>query len=208
MEFKDIAAIVGAGIVSAGGIGGIIIAVVKFCSNLIADRLSAKYEDKLQKEMERYKTELSKKEYVSKTRFDVEFAIYRDLSKTFSETVRAITLMIPCGIAYYPADKDAKEKYENNLYDQAIRATVAARDTLNGNIPFIQKTMFEKFNEILSLCNMQLGAFNRRWNKLYFAENKNSFTSEEYERSKEISDKFKALCSEMRTYLSSLDVVE
>lgn len=208
MEFKDIAAIVGACIVSAGGIGGIIITVVKFCSNLIADRLSAKYEDKLQKETERYKTELSKKEYVSKARFDAEFAIYRDLSRSFFETVKAITVMIPYGLAYYPDDKDAKEKYENDLYDEALRATVAAQDTLNGNAPFIQETMFEQFNEILSLCKMQLDAFSRRWNKLYFAENKNSFTQEEYKRSKEISDKFTALCLEMRTYLSNLDVIE
>ena len=58
MELKDITMIIGACIVSAGGIGGIIIAVVKFCSDQIADRLSTKYEAKLQREMEQFKAEL------------------------------------------------------------------------------------------------------------------------------------------------------
>ena len=66
MTIDQLGSIVVACIVSAGGIGGIVIAVVKFSSDMIASRLSAKYESKLQKEMEKFKTELNKKEYVSK----------------------------------------------------------------------------------------------------------------------------------------------
>lgn len=208
MELKDITMIIGACIVSAGGIGGIIIAVVKFCSDQIADRLSTKYEAKLQREVEQFKAELNKREYVSKTRFDAEFSVYRDLSKSFFDMVRAITLMIPYGLAYYPPDKDAKEKYENELYDQAVKTTVVAQDTLNGNIPFIQERIYKMCNEILALCNMQLNAFNRRWNVLYISEDKTSFTAEEYKRSEEISKKHQEMCVEMRSYLSGLDIVE
>ena len=60
-------------IASVGGIGVIIIGVVKFCGDRIADRLSQKYQLQMDKEIERYKSELSKKEYVSKTRFETEF---------------------------------------------------------------------------------------------------------------------------------------
>lgn len=193
---------------SLGGIAALILASIKFSANFIAEKLQRKYELKLTKELEQYKTALDNKNYISKTRFDAEFTIYRDLSRAFCEMIKDVSVMIPYGLATYPADKDAKEKYENELYVAAFNATVTAQDVLNGNAPFIQETMFDKFNEILSLCNMQLDAFSRRWNKLYFAENKNSFTQEEYARSKEISDKFKLLCSEMRTYLSNLDVIE
>ena len=44
MTIDQLGSIVAACIVSAGGIGGIVIAVVKFSSDMIASRLSAKYE--------------------------------------------------------------------------------------------------------------------------------------------------------------------
>ena len=63
MDFSQIASIATACIVSSGGVGGVAMAVVKFTSNIIADKISAKYENKLEQALEKYKTELSKKEY-------------------------------------------------------------------------------------------------------------------------------------------------
>lgn len=83
MSWADVGQIATAAIISAGGIGAIIVAVICFSTNWIADRLAKKFEAKLAQEMEKYKIELSKKEYVSKTRFDTEFKIYRDLSIVF-----------------------------------------------------------------------------------------------------------------------------
>jgi len=63
-----------------GGLGGIAViftAIVRYLSNLIADRLSKKYEIKLSKEFEKYKSSLQNKTYISRTKFDTEFAIYR-----------------------------------------------------------------------------------------------------------------------------------
>ena len=70
MSLVDFGQIAIASIISAGGIGAIIVGTVHFSANLIADRLSKKYEAKLIQENEKYKSEISKKEYVSKTRFD------------------------------------------------------------------------------------------------------------------------------------------
>ncbi|MEG2014069.1 MAG: hypothetical protein RR063_12875, partial [Anaerovoracaceae bacterium] len=70
---------------SVGGAGVIIAAVVKFSSDKIAERLSAKYQLKLDKELEAFKGRLDRKNYVSRVRFDAEFAIYRELSQVFSE---------------------------------------------------------------------------------------------------------------------------
>ncbi len=38
------------------------------------------YKKEINKEMEQYRTILANKNYVSKTRFDAEFTIYRELS--------------------------------------------------------------------------------------------------------------------------------
>ena len=114
MDLFQVLSIATACIVSAGGVGGIAIAVIKFSSNIIAERISAKYENKLEQALEKYKTELSKKEYVSQVKFDAEFEIYRTLSKEFSTAVKNISLMIPDGMAYFPADEDKRKEYENN----------------------------------------------------------------------------------------------
>lgn len=70
-------------VISAGGISGILLAVIKFSSNIIADKLSKKYEFKLNKELEKYKTHLDSKIYITKAKFDKEFELYQQLSRNF-----------------------------------------------------------------------------------------------------------------------------
>ena len=210
MDFSQIASIATACIVSAGGVGGVAMAVVKFTSNIIADKLSAKYENKLEQALEKYKTELSKKEYVSQVRFDAEFEIYRTLSKEFSTAVKNISLMIPDGIAYSPADEEKRTEYENKIYVDANNAVVVAQDVLYANGAFISEELYNKYNEILTLCSQQLNAFQRRYNVLYFAsqEKKENYTDKEYERTTTIKEKWLELNNCVREYISKLEVID
>lgn len=47
MSLSQVAELVIACIISAGGIGGIVVGVIKFSSDIIAERMAAKYELKL-----------------------------------------------------------------------------------------------------------------------------------------------------------------
>lgn len=210
MDFSQIASIATACIVSAGGVGGVAMAVVKFTSNIIADKISAKYENKLEQALEKYKTELSKKEYVIQVRFDAEFEIYRTLSKEFSTAVKNISLMIPDGIAYSPADEEKRTEYENKIYVDANNAVVVAQDVLYANGAFISEELYNKYNEILTLCSQQLNAFQRRYNVLYFAsqEKKENYTDKEYERTTTIKEKWLELNNCVREYISKLEVID
>ena len=210
MDLSQVLSIATACIVSAGGVGGIAIAVIKFSSNIIAERISVKYENKLERALEKYKTELSKKEYVSQVKFDAEFEIYRTLSKGFSTAVKNIILMIPDGKAYFPADKDKRKEYENNSYVNANNAIVMAQDALYANGAFISEDLYNKYNEILALCGQQLNAFQRRYNVLYFAsqEKKESYTDKEYERTTTIKEKWLELNNCVREYISKLEVID
>lgn len=143
MELSQVLSIAFACIVRAGGVGGIAIAVIKFSSNIIAERISAKYENKLEQALEKYKTELNKKEYVSKTRFDAEFEIYRNLSKSFFTMVKDISVMIPYGYTKVPADKEEKRKADEEHYIKARNSAVNAQDELNGNSPFISESFLK-----------------------------------------------------------------
>lgn len=207
MDFSQVASIATACIVSAGGVGGVAMAVVKFTSNIIADKISDKYENKLEQALEKYKTELSKKEYVSQVRFDAEFEIYRTLSKEFSTAVKNISLMIPDGIAYSPADEEKRTEYENKIYVDANNAVVVAQDVLYANGAFISEELYNKYNEILTLCSQQLNAFQRRYN-VFSQKKKESYTDKEYERTTTIKEKWLDLNNCVREYISKLEVID
>ncbi len=197
-------------ITSIGGIGAIFTAVIKFSSNFIAERLEEKYSLKLNKELEAYKSSLENKNYISKTKFDAEFEIYKNLSKSFFEMVKNISIMIPPGFTTIPADEEAKKEYDNKNYDAACKSCELAQDTLNSSAPFISEDIFNKYSEIIHLCIMQLRAFERRWNISYMKsqKDKEKFTNEEYSRTSEINEKFKELNNDIRDYLNKLEVID
>lgn len=82
---EDSITILFSALVGAGGIGGVIIAAIKFSSDFLAERLARKYEHQLTKSLEKYKTQLGDGSYISRAMFDKEFEIYQSLSSTFSE---------------------------------------------------------------------------------------------------------------------------
>ncbi|WP_158662708.1 hypothetical protein [Massiliimalia timonensis] len=209
MSWVEISQIAAAAIVSAGGIGGIIIGVVSFSANKIADRMDKKFQASLDKQLEKYKSDLSKKEYVSKTKFDTEFALYRELSLNFADMVKSINILIPI-YANLPADKKARLEYEKKCYESACPAVVKAQDTLNSNIPFISEEIFNGYEELLRLSILQLDEYVERFNALDLRpqQEKESFSPDAYKRTREINEKWKKLNNTIRAYISNLDVME
>ncbi|MCL2471431.1 MAG: hypothetical protein FWF25_06795 [Propionibacteriaceae bacterium] len=74
--FKFIVAV----LVSLGGVTGIAVALIKFGGDRLAEMLSARYQHKLDEQLETYKGSVDKKVYISKARFDQEFAVYQELT--------------------------------------------------------------------------------------------------------------------------------
>ena len=85
MTFEQIGSIVIACIISAGGIGGIIIAVIKFTSEIIAKRLEQKYEMRINETLESHKAKLENRTHISSALFDKELEIYQSLCYVFYE---------------------------------------------------------------------------------------------------------------------------
>lgn len=209
MSWIDISQIAMAAIVSAGGIGGIIIGVVSFSANKIADRMDKKLQASLDKQLERYKSDLSKKEYVSKTKFDTEFALYRELSLNFANMVKSTNILVPL-YGRKLVDSTAHLQYEKTCYEDAHSAFVKAQDTLNANIPFISEEIFNGYDELRYLALLQLYEYENRFNVLDLRpqHEKESFSPEAYKRTQEINEKWKNLNNTIREYISNLDVME
>lgn len=206
-KLNDIVEIVLGVLAGVGGISGILLAGIKLSVNTIAKRLEEKYTLRLNKELERYKSNLDNKIYISKAKFDAEFEIYRELSKAFFEMVKNISILIPTGFLV-PADPEEKKEYDKKIYKEAMQSTVKAQDILNGNIPFISEEIYNAYTEILKLCRQQLNAFERRWNLSYLSPNKEELTTEEYERTDEINQKFSETNNKIRKYIEKLDILE
>lgn len=210
MSWVDVGQIAVASIASAGGIGAIMIGVVSFSTKRIADRMDKKFQLTLNQALEKYKSELSKKEYVSKTKFDTEFLLYRELSASFAKMVKAISVLIPAGHALVPADRQERLDADMKHYKKARPAVVDAQDKLNANIPFIKENIYEGYTEILNLARLQLSEYEHRFivTDLRPQEEKELFSHEAYQRTREINEKWKVLNCIIRDYICTLDVME
>ena len=204
MNFVEVVLSLLAGI---GGISGFIVIGVKFSSNIIAKNLQEKYSLKLNKELEEYKAKLENKNYISKAKFDLEIAAYHELSEIFCKAIKEVSALIPPGFTYWPADKEERKKYENEIYKSMIEKLNMAQDTLNKNSFLIREEFCRKYNQILKLCESQYHAYERR-KDINYPENskKYNFTQDEYNRTLQIQKIYDDLTNDIRNYLNNLIV--
>lgn len=197
---------------SIGGAGAIIAVAVKWASNLIAERLSQKYEIKMSKELESYKAALDKKTYISRTRFDVEFQIYRNLSEKVLTMVEATYWLFPNTIDIVPQDEDQQKDLYLQRYQRAGEVINEAQKEIRANAAFISEDFYSKFEELSRLCAQQYnfytwcGALKRRTEE--YCREKADEAKKCWKRTEEISQKQKNLITELREYLKKLDVME
>ena len=205
-------------VASIGGGAVIVTAVVKYASEKIATRLQAKYQLKLDKDMESYKAEIDKKleehratintkQYISVKRFDAEFEIYQKLTKAFFEAVRDCGVMIPAGYSFQPSNEEEREKWDEEHYKSAHQSVTNAQDCLHSFAPFIEEELFKDYRDVLMLLGLQLKAYERRFDVLNLYEDRGKFQPEDYKRSREIDLRFDSINQRVREYLNSLDVI-
>lgn len=194
---------------SFGGISGIFYLVVKKSSEIIAERLKKKYDLKLNEELERYKANIDNKIYISKTKFDAEFDIYRRLSKVFFDLVKNISILIPAGVVYLPADQEKQRQLDNENYLAAKKSYIIAQVELISNAPFIPERFYNEYKNIQKLCKEQLDEFDlRSIPSLSTQEEKETISKDARKITTDINVKFKNLNNEIRKYLNSLDVID
>ena len=70
-------------VLSVGGSGVIICALSVFLAERIANRIDSKYQQRIDQELEKFRSAVAHKKYVSQTQFDYEFQLYKQLSKAY-----------------------------------------------------------------------------------------------------------------------------
>lgn len=214
MDWSKIAEIALSALTAAGGIGVISLAVIKWGSNIIADKLSKKYQFKIDKEIEKYKATISQKQHVSVTHFDFEFSLYKDLCKTLSDMLQDIFTIIPvCEeeqiINKIPMSDEALHKSNYEMFCHAVQVSAKAKDTLSANRPFLPKDIMDQIDDILALAGKQLIRFSERYNDQVPGqlEEKVVLSESDFANSRQLADKWFAVCDSIRNYLKTLEIV-
>lgn len=229
MELKAIIEIIAAAIVSVGGAGAIILKVANFLAEKAAERLNAKYQLKLDEELEKYKSSLDRKTYVSQVRFDKEFSIYTDLSeKTISAVFSTASLVSFFHNGQSPVDFEEQKK-------EIVEKVNIANKTSNQYAPFMNKEIYERYKEIFCKFFSLLNFYTywertvNEWGRDYTmavvllpsyvdtvlgntGSEPQSYTLKELEEiiirtRNDISNESDEIIKTVRTYLNSLDVI-
>lgn len=206
MDWNTILSFGAAVIVSFGGAGAIVIAVTKFCVNQITENLQKKYELKLSKELEQFKSALVSKSYVSKTRFDAEFTIYRELSRI------TVTMVVEVSQLFPVFTRDMRDDYDTykERYDTALEKVIEFQNKLAANAPFISSETYKSFHDLEMKCKAQLSDFVdfrlRPDAKIFIAECREEY-NEVWKRTREIQADLENIIEQLRGYLSRLEVL-
>ena len=199
-------------IASIGGAGIIILGVVKFTSDMIAERLSKKYEIKMNKELEAFKAGINKKTYISRARFDAEFQIYRELSENVLTMIEATNWLFPHGLDVLPEDEKKQKEVYTKRYERAGEAIGTAQKSIRKNAPFIPDNFYQKFEEISKLCLQQYNMYTWCGALAHHTDGYSKAKAEAenacWERTDKIWKKRNELTAQLRDYLEKLDVLE
>jgi phosphate/sulfate permease len=176
------------------------------------------YEARLNKELQTHKHSLDKKQYISKVRFDAEFEIYRELLAAFWDMVYAAMDLFPKEI-YSEKDRERQNDIERTQDKKAAETKDKALEKLNRHSAFINEDLYKNFSELQDLCGYQIQTFRlyvvslHRFgtNEKTRSDEKNKFAmqtryNERFNKTDKILSAMQELTSELRTYLSKLDV--
>lgn len=180
---ENIIDIILTGIVSVGGLSAIIMGLASWIGKIWSNNLIEKYKIKLDKEIEKYKSEINiklnkidkieeKALYISKVNYDNEYKIYMEIWHKLIECVNRTLMLYPQGIENVPIDKEELDKYKENKYKKFVEAYNDYVSCINKYAPFYQENFFNDFNEIKKNCfyigsQYEMYEFDVKYNKSF-----------------------------------------
>ena len=209
MTTQEIWSIAGAIIASVGGAGVIICAVSGFVSARLANHIDKKYEQRLSKELERYKLSLEERKHITKTQFDKEFEIYYHLSKTFFSMIVKLSSFTEGTLELKDSPKENRD-IKIDEFMRMVEVTSAAQNVLYENAPFIPKDIFEQYDAIYEKANNLFWIYEERVQSYAFGKlDFNALVSEADKAVvKGLEKDFASASSKLRDYLNTRAIVE
>lgn len=189
-------------------IGGV--AIVTAICGFIVHKIDVHYEKRItnnyDQKLESLKMRLDTLSHIKNSQFDTQYAIYQELCSCFYSMISAIFWLFPTGLDIAPAAvSDEKQLYKDrfNIAQDEYNKTIRV---LGAKAPFIDKAIFEKFEELQILSKKQLNSFLLS-NPLIDDGTNPSITEisiKGFDRTEVIETKWKELLDILRTHISNL----
>ena len=215
-------------IVSVGGTGVIILGISSFIGKILANRIEEKYKSKLEKDIEKYKSEINAKLnkldkieekalYISKVNYDNEYKIYMEIWPKLINCANNTFRLYPRGIENVPADKEDLEKYKEKKYSDFVNSYNEFISCIDRYAPFYQEEFYNDLNQIKEHCFYigdlySMYEFDVKYNLSFSGCRDLTLKTEErkeiFNREDSIVKLKQELLIKIRTYLNSLKLKE
>lgn len=206
MTGNEIMAFIGKAVTAVGGVSVIAACVCR----IMEKRMEQRFDAKLKKELEKYKAEIGKKQYVSKTRFDTEFELYRKLSEAFFDTVRKMKSILVIEEENENRPRILKEERKRAYFKFSNNGSTAML-ILYQNMAFIPENFFERYSQIMEIVgeiHTEYLEFDKQKETELTEQDIKKFQTREYEAYELMDQKLKALNIELREYLKTLEIIQ
>lgn len=174
------------------------------------NRIKEGQKAEFQKQIQQIQAQYDKLNYISKTQFDAEFKMYQELSEACFEMVLSSTALFPNYIDYLPENKDEQKEVFSQRYQIAVAKLVAYQNLLFKYSPFISKELYEKFEELRKLVQVQTNFYpDFKLGRIDNSEILREMKDEQLncmKRTPEIEQKHKEIIEELREYLKTIKV--
>lgn len=223
MQLKEVIEIAAAVVASLGGGGAIVMALSSWLGKVWANRILEAEKAAHQKEIESYKSELQKELeqlgalqdkalYISKSQYDNEFRIYREIWQKLHRCASASVRLYP-GYEDLPTDEGEREKHQEEKYHHYAESYDDFSAAIEENAPFYRDNFYGLFIELRAACS-EMGdifkqeVFDKKYNLSFALVRDEPMSKEDRQRvrelRREISEKKEQLAKEIREYLHSL----
>ena len=180
---------------------GATVGLSSFLGKVWATRISSRENHALRKELESLKGRIGKKNYVSKVRFDAEFAIYRSLGTALFYLEKKTHCLYP--MFEYSTNETEEEQYKRrqNMYNEARETHNDALTTLSINCAFIPKDIYDELVMYTGKCRKMISRYP------LFIAGKIKYTEEDddFISAMNLHDDFEKIMNRIREYIDQLE---
>ena len=214
------------------GLGGgsvIVLALSSWLGKVWANRILEKEKSEHAKEIEHYKSELSKELkrinaiqdkalYISKAQYDNEYIIYQEIWEKLNDCIINTRRLYTSGFNNKPEDKKELEKFQKDKNKKFIDAFNQFSLAIEKYAPFYKKEFFDVFINVRNKCSeigsiFQTNEFEVKYSRSFEGARNTKMSTEEHVKvystfPTEIDEIKTKLQEEIRSYLLSLRLVE
>lgn len=163
------------------------------------------------KQLETLKAKNEKINYITKTQFDAEFKMYQELFQYSFQMFLTVKALFPLtGGTSVSNDNNVQKELAEQLFKNAAEAFMKFQEVLDKNAPFISKEIYLLFKNFKEENKLQINEYKAlkidsdEKMRLQYLEH----VSENYDRTRELSNMHEELIEQLREYLQTLKIMD